>query len=100
MKIEIDAATLRTYMNLWRKTIDMEVPLFDELKIHVMVERQSILEGFIKIADAWLMIFNARCQGLDEASRKDLEALIGDIREFETWAQNGLVGIKRLGSVG
>jgi hypothetical protein len=91
--VDFDPDVLRASMDLWRKATDMEIPLADQFKIHLMERRRALLEGFVKTGAAWTMILRdmKATDGADE-----LERLREDVRSFDKWAEGGLKSLDAL----
>jgi hypothetical protein len=74
-------------MDLWRKTIDFEIPVHDNFKIHFMEQKSTILRNFVKTAESWTKVLGScRAQGPDLVT---LIALKSDVETFKKWAEDG-----------
>ena len=95
MKLELNPEGLQTAMELWRKTVEMEIPLAPHLRSHFLLQRGSLLEGFVKTANNWLMVLN-NCKPTDENDTVDLRALKEEILSFKSWAEQGVSELVKL----
>lgn len=43
MRIDLDPERLRRCMRLWRESVDLQIPMKDEFKLHFMKQRPAIL---------------------------------------------------------
>lgn len=94
MKVELNPEWLRVSMDLWRKSLDMEIPLADQLKIHLFARRGQILDGFSKTASSWLMVLRqCKATGPDLI---DLDNLEEEITDFKKWADDGISSLVAL----
>jgi hypothetical protein len=76
------------------KSLDMEIPLADELKLHLFARREQILDGFSKTAGTWLMLLRqCKATGPDLI---DLDNLEEEISEFKKWAEDGISSLVAL----
>jgi hypothetical protein len=88
MKIDLDPENIQVAMDMWRKATDMEIPLAPELRSHFFTQRGSILEGFVKTANNWIMLLNGCKATGDDAG--ELDALRKEINDFKSWASKGI----------
>lgn len=96
MKLDFDPEGLRVCMRLWRDTTDLKVPVHDNFKIHFIESRASLLEGFVKIGNAFTTILRAcKAEGQDLV---ELDAIKADVDEFKKWAKDGLEELSSLAS--
>lgn len=96
MKLELDPEWLQTSMALWRKTVDMEMPIHDNFKIHVMEQRATILGNFVKTAQSWLTVLRS-CSAQGEYLVA-LDSLRAEVEAFKKWAQDGIDQLRKLAS--
>lgn len=88
MKLDLDPDWLRTSMTMWRDAVDMRIPIHDNLKIHFLERRASLLDGFVKTGTSWLAVLRAcKAEGRDLV---ELDALNADVEAFKKWADDGL----------
>ena len=83
----LDLSFIRVSMKLWRQTTDMEVPMHDNVKVHIMQNRGRILHNFVETANAWSMLL----RGMESATPDDadaLEAARAEIKAFGGWANS------------
>lgn len=96
MKLELDQENVRTMMQMWRKAVDLEIPLSSDIRIHFLARRGQLLDGFVKLAGNWLMLFrHFKATGEDLVA---LDALETEIEEFKAWAEAGISELARLAS--
>jgi hypothetical protein len=88
MKLDLDPAHLTTCMQLWRDSLDMKIPMRDELKVHFMQQRPTILKNHERTAAAWLMLLRPITPPVEDLPEYD--ALILAIEEFQNWAASEL----------
>ena len=91
MKIDLDPSYIRSCMSLWQKSVDLQLPMADDLKLHFMQQRETILTGFESTACAWLMALRRAVPDAD--SKADFDSLITEIEAFEAWAKAELKAI-------
>ena len=99
MKVDLDPAFLKMSMEMWRKAVDMEIPLAPNIRIHFFAKRGQLLDGFSKIAKNWLMLLgHCKATGEDPIQLDELEA---EIKSFQDWAEAGISELANLsGEVG
>lgn len=95
MNLTLDPEGLRTSMEMWRKALDMEIPLRPDLRIHFFNRRGSLLDGFSQVAKNWLTLLHG-CDAEGE-DKVELLALRTEIKAFKEWAEAGIVELDRLG---
>lgn len=96
MKLDLDPDWMRTSMDLWRKTLDFEIPIHDNFKIHFMEQRSTILGNFVKTAESWATVLRScSAQGPDLV---ELDALKSDVEAFKKWAEDGQEKLRSLAS--
>lgn len=94
MKIDLDPEELKVSMDMWRQAIDLKIPLAHEVRIHFFSRRGQLLDGFVKIADNWLMVLRCcKATGEDVIALDDLEE---EINNFKKWAEDGISELARL----
>jgi hypothetical protein len=94
MKLELDPDELRVSMDMWRKAIDMEIPLAPSIRSHFLSRRGALLEGFVKTANNWASLLHyCKATGDDQLQ---LEALRGEIDAFKDWAEAGIDDLAKL----
>lgn len=81
-------------MEMWRKALDMEVPLADEFKIHFLARRGELLDGFAKTAGSWMMVLR-KCKATGD-DLIVLDALEEEIVAFKDWAEAGITSLAAL----
>lgn len=84
-----DPSYIVTCMDLWRKTVDLEHAVSDDLKVHLVVNRRQILSNYEKTSSAWKMLLGAmRSQG--DCQGGFLFEVCGKVEEFNAWAKTEL----------
>lgn len=96
MKLELDHESVRTMIQMWRKAVDLEIPLASDIRIHFLARRGQLLDGFVKLAGNWLMLLR-HCKATGE-DLVVLDAFETDVEEFKAWAESGISEIARLAS--
>jgi hypothetical protein len=94
MKIDLDPENIQVAMDMWRKATDMEILLAPELCSHFFTRRGSILEGFVKTANNWIMQLNG-CDATGD-DLVALDALRKEITVFKCWAESGIDELAKL----
>jgi hypothetical protein len=97
MKLDLNPEKLRTSMDLWRKAVDLEMPINDDFKLHFITQRQKLLAGFVSTATAFSIVLRG-CEADGFQDLVDLDALKQDVADFKKWAEDGLAEMRRLGS--
>lgn len=96
MRLELDQESVRTMLQMWRKAVDLEIPLASDLRIHFLARRGQLLDGFVKLAGNWLMLLrHCKATGEDLVA---LDALETEIEEFKAWAEAGISELACLAS--
>jgi hypothetical protein len=95
MQVNLDPEHLRGLIAAWRAATDMEIPMHARLKVHFMTRRGDMLSNFSLMAGAWMLLLHG-CS-VQGAGKSELEALIGDIRDFKSWADEGLQALQKIG---
>ncbi|MFM0023532.1 hypothetical protein [Paraburkholderia azotifigens] len=85
--MEFDPGFMLESMDMWRKSLDMQIPVADEFKIHFMKNRRRLLEGFVTTGKAWKIIV-CDLKPLDESGV--LEDVRREVQVFLGWAEDGL----------
>ncbi|AUT76440.1 hypothetical protein C2L64_50395 [Paraburkholderia hospita] len=91
--VEFDPDFILVSMEMWRKSLDMQIPISDEFKIHFMENRRRLLEGFVITGKAWKIIVR-------DLKAVDEPAVLEDVRlavqSFLSWAEDGLKALDDL----
>ena len=96
MKLELDQESVRTMLQMWRKAVDLEIPLASDIRIHFLARRGQLLDGFVKLAGNWLMLLrHCKATGEDLVA---LDALETEVEEFKAWAEAGISELAKLAS--
>jgi hypothetical protein len=94
MKVDLDPAILKMFMEMWRKAVDMEIPLAPDIRIHFFAKRGQLLDDFSKIAKNWLILLgHCKATGEDLIQLDELEA---EIKSFQDWAEAGISELAKL----
>ena len=96
--VTLDPRNLRSFMELWKGSADVRLPMDDALKIHFIAKRREILSNCELTAAAWLMAFDD-CEA-EDGHRTELDGLVREIREFRDWAKSGIAEFGGLGRSG
>ncbi|WP_382164070.1 hypothetical protein [Hydrogenophaga sp. ANAO-22] len=59
MKLELDHDHVRTMLQMWRKAVDLEIPLASDIRVHFLARRGHLLDGFVTLARNWLMLLHS-----------------------------------------
>ncbi|BFG80426.1 hypothetical protein PTKU46_84600 [Paraburkholderia terrae] len=89
--VEFDPDFILMSMEMWRKSLDMQIPITDEFKIHFMTNRRRLLEGFVATGKAWKIIVHD-LKPVDEPA--GLEDVRLAVQAFLTWAEDGLKALE------
>lgn len=88
MKVELNPEYLLISMKMWRETLDFQIPIHDQFKLHFITNRRSMLENFVVLAKNWETVLKqCKAEGDDATS---LEALQAEVVGFKDWAETGL----------
>ena len=82
MKIELDPDRMEDMLDMWRKSVDLQVPMMDDFKIRMMKNRREILENFLQTGTGWTLMLNCM-HPLDNAER--FSALKNKVKAFIDW---------------
>jgi hypothetical protein len=93
--VEFNPGFMLASMDLWRKSLDMQMPIADEFKIHFMTNRRRLLDGFVATAKAWKMLLRDM-KVVDESAELDLEGVRLEVQVFLAWAEDGLKALDDL----
>lgn len=84
MKIELDPASTLEYLDLWKKALDMEIPLAPFLRSHLMIQRDVILDRYKTTGKTLTSIFG-QMKGLNPESEIQLERTRHEIKMWCEW---------------
>jgi hypothetical protein len=90
---EFDPGYIRSSMELWKAALDMKIPVHDSFKIHFMENRRTLLEGYVKTGNAWLMMIRAM---KGKSGGEAFDRLRVKVEEFVTWSEDGLRALDAL----
>jgi hypothetical protein len=93
--VEFDPDYIFASMQLWRESIDLTIPMKDEFKIHMMRNRRPILENFVRAAGGWLSTLKAMTP-VDIGAEHQLREVIGEVEDFNAWAESELSALDDL----
>lgn len=91
MRLVLDADHLRQDMLARRATTDMQLPMNDSVRVHLVTGRAELLAGFSATAAGWMLLLHA-CS-VDPADRAEFERLKHDVLAFKEWADQGLADL-------
>ncbi|UBM12732.1 hypothetical protein [Cupriavidus metallidurans] len=94
MKVDFDHESLLMMMDMWKKSVDMAMPMKDEFKIHMMQNRQSILQNYERAAGAWLLAIG--CMTPDDEGKAELDATRAKVKAFQDWAKASIADLDAL----
>lgn len=94
MLVDFDPEIIDVMMDLWRKSLDMEMPLKDELKIQFMQNRRRILENHLRTAKGWQLFMGSLAP--TDASRVGFEIANAKVEAFRQWAEISLAELDAL----
>ncbi|WP_420473410.1 hypothetical protein [Noviherbaspirillum sp. ST9] len=83
MKIELDPDRMEEMLDMWRKSVDLQIPMMDDFKIRMMQNRREILENFLQTGTGWTLALGCM-EPLDDAARFD--DLRIKVKAFVDWA--------------
>lgn len=81
-------------MDLWRKALDMKIPVHDEFKIHFIEKRGTLLNNFERTSRVWKNMLGS--MSALPGSEAELASLIAAVDDFHEWA---LSELKKLASI-
>jgi hypothetical protein len=93
MQVDFEPEALTTMIRLWQADTDMEVPMADEFKVHMMVNRRKILQSHVATAKAWTLFFMSLSTDGDDAG---LEIVKAQVENFKLWAEASLLELEAL----
>ncbi|WP_241023757.1 hypothetical protein [Burkholderia sp. Ac-20365] len=85
--VEFDPDFMLASMEMWRKSLDMQIPIADDLKIHLMENRRRLLKRFVTTGKAWKIIVHDLKAVDDPAGLDDVRLAV---QAFLSWAEDGL----------
>lgn len=98
MKLDLDPEGLRVSMEMWRKAVDLQIPLRSDIRTHFLSSRGDLLKGFVKLAGNWLTVLHScKATGPDLV---EFEQLVADIEDFKRWAEVGIAELALLKAEG
>src|SRR5215469_12764233 len=57
--VEFNPDFVLASMALWRGSIDLKFPMKDDFKVHMMLNRKSILESYLQASAMWISMLDA-----------------------------------------
>ena len=93
--VRFDPDYMLASMTLWRESIDLKIPMKDEFKVHLMRNRRPILENYVRAAGGWLSALKAMT-AVDIEGEHQLRAVIGEVEDFNAWAESELSALDDL----
>ncbi|HKT97934.1 MAG TPA: hypothetical protein VJS30_15595 [Paraburkholderia sp.] len=76
-------------MDLWRQSVDLEIDMLDEFKVHMMANRKPILENYVRTAGMWMSMLGAMTPA-DLGAESELMAVRAEVEDFAAWAESEL----------
>jgi hypothetical protein len=76
-------------MALWRGSIDLKFPMKDDFKVHMMLNRKSILESYLQALAMWISMLDAM-KPVDADAVAELPSLRAQVEVFAAWAEREL----------
>lgn len=83
MKVEMDVERLDEMLDMWKKSVDLQLPMMDDFKIRMMQNRRPILENLVQTGTGWTLMLS--CMQSPEEDGK-LAALKQRVNQFVAWA--------------
>ena len=93
--VQLDADYMLASMTLRQESIDLKIPMKDEFKVHMMRNRRPILENYVRSAGSWLSALKAMTP-VDIASEHEIRVVIGEVGDFNAWAESELSALDDL----
>ncbi|MBB5409368.1 hypothetical protein HDG34_003309 [Paraburkholderia sp. HC6.4b] len=93
--VKFDPDCIFASIELWRQSIDFKIAMRDGLKIHLMENRRSILEGYVRAAGIWLSMLGAMQPG-DLGAEAELRSVRAEVEDFAAWAESELSALDDL----
>ncbi|WP_233446775.1 hypothetical protein [Paraburkholderia terrae] len=91
--VEFDPDFMLASMEMWRKSLDLQIPIADDLKIHLMENRRRLLERFVTTGKAWKIIMHD-LKAVEEPAA--LESVRREVQAFLSWAEDGVQALDDL----
>lgn len=89
LAVRFDPDFILASIELWRQSVDLKIEMKDQLKIHMMENRRSILDGFVHTAGMWLSMLGAM-QPVDVGAEIEWNAVRAEVDDFAAWADSEL----------
>lgn len=83
MKVEMDVERLDEMLDMWKKSVDLQLPMMDDFKIRMMQNRRPILENLVQTGTGWTLMLS--CMQTPEEDG-ELAALKQRVKQFVAWA--------------
>ena len=94
MKVEIDLDRLEEMLDMWRKSVDLQVPMMDDFKIRMMQNRRQILENLVQTATGWNLMLNCMHSPDDAALLQEMKI---KVTGFVRWAAGEIDALDAIG---
>ncbi|MFC7513749.1 hypothetical protein ACFQUU_01885 [Herbaspirillum sp. GCM10030257] len=94
MKVELDLERLEDMLDMWRKSVDLQVPMMDDFKIRMMQNRRQILENLVQTATGWNLMLNCMHAPDDTALLHEMKSKVSS---FVTWAAGEIDALDAIG---
>lgn len=82
MKIELDPDRLEDMLDMWRKSVDLKIPMMDDFKIRMMKNRREILENLMQTGTGWCLMLSCMSTLEDDGRLADLKE---KVKAFVDW---------------
>jgi len=83
MRVEMDVSRLDEMLDMWKKSVDLQLPMMDDFKIRMMQNRRPILENLVQTGTGWTLMLS--CME-EEVENGELAALRDRVKQFVAWA--------------
>jgi hypothetical protein len=94
MKVELDLERLEEMLDMWRKSVDLQVPMMDDFKIRMMQNRRQILENLVQTGTGWNLMLNCMHAPEDAALLREMKSRVAD---FVSWAAGEIDALDAIG---
>ncbi|OUL81156.1 hypothetical protein CA603_30785 [Paraburkholderia hospita] len=91
--VKFDPDFMLASMEMWRKSLDLQIPIADDLKIHLMENRHRLLERFVTTGKAWKIIVHDLKAVDNPAGLEDVRLAV---QAFLSWAEDGVQALNDL----
>lgn len=92
--VTLDTDDLDTHIDLWQQTVDMQIPIADHIKVHLMAKRREILLNMKKTASSYSLVLGSMTPAGQD--REAFAQLLAKVKNFQTWAEKSLQELQDL----